>query len=128
MHSKKWLSCLLAAVCSAGILATSSVAHAQYTGPRQLVAKTTVAAVLKNPVDDERVVLKGKLTKQIKHDKYEFADSTGKVTVEIDNKLFAGRQIGPDTMIEIVGEVDKDTFKPVEIDVKHFTVLDGNVK
>lgn len=134
MRPKKWLTCLFAAVCSAGIFAAAPTAHAQYTGPEQLAAKkaaaktTTVADVLKNPVDDERVLLKGRITKQTEHDKYEFADSTGTITAEIDDKVFAGRQIGPDTLIEIIGKVDKDTFKPVKIEVKRFTVLDGNTK
>ena len=127
MISKKLLTGLLAAACSVGMLATTT-ASAQYVGPTRVTAKTSIRSVLKNPVDDELVILKGRLTKQLSHDKYEFTDKTGTITVEIDQDVFAGRQIGPDTVIEIAGKVDKDTGKPVEIDVKRIGIAAATSK
>lgn len=122
MISRKLLTGLLAAACSIGVLAVSSTASAQYVGPTRVKAKTTVKSVLKNPVDDEAVILKGKLTKQLKHDEYEFTDKTGTIVVEIDENVFAGRRIGPDTVIEIAGEVDTDALRPPKIDVKRIGI------
>lgn len=127
MISKKLLTGLLAAACSVGMLAAIT-ASAQYVGPTRVTAKTSIRSVLKNPVDDELVILKGRLTKQLSHDKYEFTDKTGTITVEIDQDVFAGRQIGPDTVIEIAGKVDKDTGKPVEIDVKRIGIAAATSK
>ena len=127
MISKKLLTGLLAAACSVGMPAATT-ASAQYVGPTRVTAKTSIRSVLKNPVDDELVILKGRLTKQLSHDKYEFTDKTGTITVEIDQDVFAGRQIGPDTVIEIAGKVDKDTGKPVEIDVKRIGIAAATSK
>ncbi len=120
--SKKLFTGLLAAACSFGMLAVSSSASAQYVGPTRITAKTTVKSVLNNPVDDEPVILSGKLTRQLKHDKYEFTDKTGSIEVEIDRDVFAGRQIGPDTTIEIYGKVDKDLMQKPKIEVKRIGI------
>ena len=122
MMSKKLFTGLLAAACSLGMLAVSSSASAQYVGPTRITAKTTVKSVLNNPVDDEPVILSGKLTRQLKHDKYEFTDKTGSIEVEIDRDVFAGRQIGPDTPIEIYGKVDKDLMQQPKIEVKRIGI------
>ena len=124
MISKKLLTGLLAAACSVGML-VATTASAQYVGPTRVTAKTSIRSVLKKPVDDELVILKGR---QLSHDKYEFTDKTGNITVEIDQDVFAGRQIGPDTVIEIAGKVDKDTGKPVEIDVKRIGIAAATSK
>ena len=94
MMSKKLLTGLFAAGLSIGMLAVSSTASAQYIGPTR-IAPTTVNKVLKSPVDDQYVLLSGKITSQVSKDKYTFTDKTGSIVVEIDNEVFAGRQVGP---------------------------------
>lgn len=78
---------------------------------------TTVAEALKAK-DDALVHLKGHITKQVKHEKYEFKDNTGSVVIEIDDDDWHGLEVTPNDTVTITGEVEKDFAKPVEIDVK----------
>ena len=121
MISKKLAVSLFTASLSIGIMGVSSTANAQYIGPTR-VAPTTVNTVLKSPVDNQHVLISGKITSQISKDKYVFTDKTGSITVEIDDKVFAGRQVGPDTQVEIWGKVDKDMFKEPKIEVKRLGI------
>lgn len=69
--------------------------------------------------DDSYVQLKGYVVKSLGDEKYQFRDSTGSMTVEIDDELWQGQAISSTTQITIQGEVDID-YKPmkrVEIDV-----------
>lgn len=81
-------------------------------------AITTVkeALTLKN---DTKVKLKGYVVKSTGDEKYQFRDSTGSITVDIDDELWQGKAISAKTPVVIIGEVDID-YKPakrVEIDV-----------
>lgn len=110
------------------LLATSTVicmqaAHAQYAGPGSQPAHTTVADVLKHPVDDQQVVLRGFLTKQVGKEKYLFSDGTGEIRVDIDNKRMAGQRIDEKTKIELHGEVEKDFMESPEIDVDSLVII-----
>lgn len=69
--------------------------------------------------DDSYVQLKGYVVKSLGDEKYQFRDSTGSMTVDIDDELWQGQAISATTLITIQGEVDID-YKPmkrVEIDV-----------
>ncbi|MBJ8443357.1 NirD/YgiW/YdeI family stress tolerance protein [Acinetobacter bereziniae] len=79
---------------------------------------TTVknALILK---DDTKVQLRGNVVKAIGDEKYQFRDNTGTITVDIDDELWQGKPIAPNTTVTLIGEVDID-YKPtkrVEIDV-----------
>ncbi|MDH5819593.1 NirD/YgiW/YdeI family stress tolerance protein [Acinetobacter pseudolwoffii] len=70
--------------------------------------------------DDSKVQLKGYVVKAVGDEKYQFRDSTGSITVEIDDELWQGKPISAKTPVTIIGEVDID-YKPakrVEIDVE----------
>ena len=110
-------------LCFAALLVLSTAAHAQYTGAGAQAPVTTVAAVLKDPVDDRPVVLQGKLLRQLKGDKYLFADATGEIRVEIDADKFPGTKVSDTTLIEIRGEIEKDFLQSPEIDVDRLTVV-----
>ena len=56
------------------------------------------------------------------HEHYLFRDATGEIVEEIDDKLFMGRNVTPQTTIRIYGEVDKEAFERTKIDVKHFDI------
>lgn len=74
-----------------------------------------------NLQDDSRVVLKGNIVKSLGNEKYIFQDKSGSMTVEIDDELWNGRAISPNTLVTIDGEVDID-YKPmkrIEIDVDY---------
>jgi uncharacterized protein (TIGR00156 family) len=101
----------------------ASAAQAQYAGPTSQVTHGTVAAVLKNPVDDQAVVLRGVLTKQVGNEKYIFSDGTGEIRVDIDTKRFAGQKVDEKTKVELHGEVEKDFLESPEIDVDTVTII-----
>lgn len=85
-------------------------------------APTTVAGVLDSAYDDQYVVLQGRLTKYLGHDRYEFTDNTGTIEVELDddrNWSF----ISKDELIQIRGKFDDD-FMDKKIDVKDAVSLE----
>ena len=101
---------------------TSKPAATGYTGPSS-VALTTAKELLANGKDDQYAKLKGKLTSHKGGEDYEFTDATGKITVEIDAKHFPqGVNIDQNTIIELTGEFDKETFGESTFDVKQVKV------
>lgn len=74
----------------------------------------TVAEVLAMD-DDALVKVSGKITNQIKGDKYQLEDSTGSIIVEIESEAWGGNTITEADEVIISGEVDKDNGK-TEID------------
>ncbi|MEG0488983.1 MAG: NirD/YgiW/YdeI family stress tolerance protein [Acinetobacter sp.] len=69
--------------------------------------------------DNSKVQLRGHVVKATGDEKYQFRDSTGTITVDIDDELWQGKPISANTTVTLIGEVDID-YKPakrVEIDV-----------
>lgn len=113
---------LVSLAAAAAVLAGS--AQAQYVGPSTgPEAPRTVAAILKNPVDDQAVVLRGHLLRKVGNEKYTFSDGTAEIRVEIDDKVFMNRKIDARTLVEIRGEVEKDFMESPEIDVSVLTLV-----
>lgn len=111
---------LLAGVVMSGILA--SPAFAQYSGP-SAIGQTSVAEILKNPVDDQDVQLQGHLLRQTSHDKYIFSDGTGEIVAEIKTRHFAGQSIDEKVKVELIGEVDTSRKRPPKIEVDSVRVV-----
>ena len=82
---------------------------------------TTVKQAKTMP-DDSYVTLKGSITQRLTSDEYTFKDSTGTITVEIDAEKWMGQIAGPNDLMEITGEIDKD-FRATKIDVDSVKVL-----
>ena len=126
---RKLASRSLAVVCGATILAASGMmgvmnaAHAEYVGPSKVRQYKNVAEILREPVDDTYVTLRGKIINRIANDMYQFTDGTGTIKVEIDEEDFAGQRVDANTQVEIWGKVDKDLMRAPEIDVKRLTVI-----
>jgi uncharacterized protein (TIGR00156 family) len=97
-------------------------AQAQYVGPSTQKAPMTVADVLKNPVDDQDVVLRGHLIKKVGNEKYLFSDGTGEIRVDIEAEDFPVQKIDDKTLIVIRGEVENDFLKSPEIDVEMISI------
>jgi len=97
-------------------------ATAQYVGPGATAMPGSVAEVLKDPVDDRKVLLRGKLLKKVSSDKYLFSDGTGEIRVEIDDDLFRGIKVSETSVVEIYGEIEKDFLSDPEIDVRRIVV------
>ncbi|WP_422449732.1 MULTISPECIES: NirD/YgiW/YdeI family stress tolerance protein [unclassified Endozoicomonas] len=110
---------------------TVFVAEGAYIGPGSGVSSvpdsgdgmTTVAAILKNPQDDRRVVLRGNLVRKVKHETYLFNDGTGEIIADIDDNDFPPQPVTANTKVEIIGEVDVDRVSAVEVDVKSLRII-----
>jgi uncharacterized protein (TIGR00156 family) len=85
-----------------------------FTGPGGGMATVERAKSMR---DDAWVTLRGNIVERLSDDVYTFKDSTGTVNVDIDHKRWKGVTVGPQDLVEIQGEVDKD-WNSVEIDVK----------
>jgi uncharacterized protein (TIGR00156 family) len=100
-----------------------AAAPAGYAGPTS-VPLMTAKALLDNGKDDQYARLQGKLLSHKGGEEYEFADASGKITVEIDAKYFpAGVNVDQNTMVELTGEFDKETFGESSFDVKQVKVV-----
>ena len=86
-----------------------------FTGPGPDVAVTTVEQAKTLP-DDSKVVLRGNIVQSLGGKEYLFKDESGSIIVEIGAKKWAGQEIGPDDVVVLHGEVDRDDAD-VEIDV-----------
>jgi uncharacterized protein (TIGR00156 family) len=102
-------------VCLAVLLALSGLrVYAEgYTGPG--LEPVTIAKA-KSLRDNSPVVLRGKIERFLGDEKYLFTDASGTITIEIDNRLWAGLSVSQDDPVEISGEVDKD-FRSIKIEV-----------
>ena len=86
-----------------------------YTGPSDLKA-STVAEVMKAG-DDSPVIMVGHIEKHLGGERYQFKDDTGTITVEIDHQDWRGLTVGPEDIVELWGEVDRDlTNRKVDVD------------
>lgn len=94
-----------------------------FTGPGTATRANSVAAILKNPIDDQRVTLRGNITRHIGGDKYMFSDGTGEIRVDIDDHQFPPQPINEKTTVEIMGEVDTDFMQFSEVDVKSMRIV-----
>lgn len=120
MSHFKASSLLVATILAIAIPAT---VQAQYVGPSSQKVTVTIADILKNPIDDQEVMLRGVLLKKISKEKYLFSDGKDQIRVEIDDRDFPSQAIDETTRIEIRGEVEKDFMESPEIDVKMVTIL-----
>ena len=100
----------LSALCSqAGFQPTTGEPQLRggFQGPsaRQIIHDVVSAL---NASDDTQVELTGHIMSSIGHDDYIFRDSTGEIKIEIDDDLWLGHTVTPETQVIIRGEVDKD--------------------
>jgi uncharacterized protein (TIGR00156 family) len=74
--------------------------------------------------DDQYARLQGKLVSHKGGEEYEFADQSGKITVEVDAKHFpAGVSIDQNTLVELTGEFDKEMVGESTFDVKQVKIV-----
>ncbi|WP_374667033.1 NirD/YgiW/YdeI family stress tolerance protein [Acinetobacter sp.] len=96
--------------------AHEAVNHAAFAKPVTVKQALTLK-------DDTKVELKGHVVKSLGDEKYQFRDSTGTITADIDNKLWQGKKVLAKTPVTITGEVDVD-YKPA----KHVSIDVDSVK
>lgn len=68
--------------------------------------------------DDVPVIMQGNIVQRMGGDKYLFQDSTGSITVEIDNEDWRGQTVSPSDNVKLYGEVDAGLFK-TEVDIDY---------
>ncbi|MCL2007562.1 MAG: NirD/YgiW/YdeI family stress tolerance protein [Treponema sp.] len=90
-----------------------------FTGPNANI--TTVAQALNLP-DDTPVIMQGRITKFLGNERYTFTDSTGSITVEIERRVWGSLTVGPDDLVEIFGEIDRDRNR-IEVEVDRIRKL-----
>ena len=105
------------------ISSTATFAYAQYQGPRVKAKATTISEILKNPKDNQYVVIKGKLIKKISSEDYILSDGNAEIIVDIDNEIMPKTPVNKNTLLELRGKVVTDFMKPVEIDVNIVRVI-----
>ena len=84
-----------------------------YTGPGPSISTVEQARKMR---DDTHVTLRGRIVQHLGGEHYLFKDETGTINVDIDHKRWQGQTVGPDDIVELYGEVDKD-WNELEIDV-----------
>ncbi len=110
------------------LLFTKSMAYAQFEGPGATDKIYSVKEVIERGSHFDRldvlVKVQGYIVKQINADMYEFSDKTGKIKIEIDRKRLPKKPFNDKTELLIIGVVDNDLFKPVEIEAKEVKFVD----
>lgn len=81
-------------------------AFAQFTGPSVEGAPTTVANAL-NARPGTYVTIDGNIVAHLREDYYQFSDGSAEIRIEIPRETFGGQQVGPQTRVRIMGEVDQ---------------------
>ncbi|MDR2193180.1 MAG: NirD/YgiW/YdeI family stress tolerance protein [Treponema sp.] len=109
MNKKLYVYAALAAI----LACTSPTLNAQegYKGPGADVVTVAEAKTLR---DDYPVIVRGKIERYLGDEKYVFADDTGTIIIEIDDRLWRGISVDQNDTVEILGEVDRG-FTRVEI-------------
>jgi uncharacterized protein (TIGR00156 family) len=77
--------------------------------------------ILKKPVDDQDVVLRGNILRKVDDDEYIFSDGTGEIRAKIDDDDLPA-QVSEKTKVEIPGEVDVDNGR-AKIDVEKVIII-----
>ncbi len=86
----------------------------------------TIAAARDQARDDQLVVIKGRLTKSLGDERFEFSDAAGDtIVVKLDDDR-DWSMVGKDMPIEIVAEVDKEMFG-LELEAKCARPDDGKL-
>ena len=115
------LTLILTAPASAAIVGSSNFGG--FKGPDTAVDVDTVAKALQAK-DEAPVILEGNIISAgPKRDGYVFQDSTGKITIALEGKLFQGRTVTPEHTVRIYGEVEAKQSRASEVEVERFEIL-----
>ena len=111
-----------ALVLAGGVLiAVADAGRAEYVGPFPGVM--SVGRILKAPVNDQVVVLRGSLVSRLGVDLYQFKDGSGEIVVEIAPQVFSRSPVKPETLLEIRGQVETGWKDGPRIEVHDLVIL-----
>lgn len=130
---KKVISKSLVLACLTAKFFNFESANADFKGPQaQNMMQsnqnlTTVQKILNGSFHGKQVFLKGNITQKISHDKYMFKDSTGEITIDIDQKHMPFEDFSASDTVMVYGEVEMKRKNPrVEIDVDRVEIVKQN--
>ena len=84
----------------------------------------TKAAQVQNALDDTTCTLEGNILERLSKNKYVFQDDSGKITVEIGQRIFGSNSVTPETRVRLTGEVDhKKQGRANEVDVRYLEIV-----
>lgn len=106
-----------------GLLCLSLTSFAQFTGPSATGRVSTVEEARNAPVDTY-VSVTGNIVAHLREDYYTFRDQTGEVRVEIEPPVWRNREIGPETKVRLVAEVDRNAAGTVYLWVESLEIVD----
>jgi uncharacterized protein (TIGR00156 family) len=98
---------------------------ANETGGYYSTQNIITVAQAKKMKDDEWVVLEGSIKNQINSKKYRFVDKTGVIVIKIEEDEWRGQRVGPDDIVIIYGEIDKDFGQEIKVDVERIELKRG---
>ena len=103
------------------LIAILSISNTLAAGFSTKTDKTTIIEALKQP-DDSYVKVEGSIIKKLSSDKYLFKDSTGTMTVEIDNEKWGNMDVSEKDKLELTGEIERKS-NSIHLDVDTFKKL-----
>lgn len=104
------------------LFASMNVALAKFITQPESV-KIQKVSELQHLKDDQAVILKGNIIKQINEETYLFSDGTGTIVLDIDEDVWKGNDVTATDVVRIHGEFDKHLLKDSEIDVDIIEVV-----
>jgi uncharacterized protein (TIGR00156 family) len=108
-----WI-CIIAAFAVTGLVAQDG-----YRGPGAEVITVEKARTLR---DDSPVILRGNIVRSYGSEKYQFADETGSIDIEIDDWLWRGLSVDQNDRVEITGTIDRERSR-IEVEVESIKKL-----
>jgi uncharacterized protein (TIGR00156 family) len=108
------------AVCCLLLSATS---FAQFTGPSATGRVSTVEQARNAPIDTY-VTVTGNIVAHLREEYYTFRDATGEIRVEIERPVWRNRDIGPDTKVRLLAEVDRNAAGTIYLWVESLAIIE----
>ncbi len=103
------------------VLSTNT--SAQFTGSR-LAGKASAVEQARNARLDTHVTLTRNIIAHLGEDYYTFRDATGDIRVEIEGRVWRSREVGADTAVRLLAEVDRNAAGTVYLWVKSLEIVE----
>lgn len=105
---------IIAVVLFAMLVFTVNAQQGGFRGPGAVTITVVEARTLS---DDTPVILQGRIERFLGNEKFLFADNTGNIVVEIDDRVWGSLSIDQNDLVEISGEIDRE-WNSVEVEVR----------
>ncbi|MCL2520623.1 MAG: NirD/YgiW/YdeI family stress tolerance protein [Spirochaetaceae bacterium] len=99
------------------IVSTNLTAQFGFGGSQVTVAQARTMR------DESPVTLVGHIVRHIRGDYFLFRDDSGEIRIEIEPRRWGGLNVGPNDLVEITGEVDRNFIFPTYIEVRSIRLV-----